>query len=170
MDHFPMMARFNRWVNEKIYAEVAKLDDAAYRADAGLFFGSVHATLNHILIVDRLWTGRVEGIDRGVKSLNQILHDDFKSLQAARREEDERLIALMDRLTPEQLQSTVRYTSADGTRQMEARVWDMLAGMFNHQTHHRGQIYSVLLQRGQKLPDIDLIFYLVEVGQAKMAA
>jgi len=46
----------------------------------------------------------------------------------------------------------------------------MLAGMFNHQTHHRGQIYSVLLQRGQKLPDIDLIYYLVEVGQAKMAA
>ena len=104
------------------------------------------------------------------KSLNQILHDDFKSLQTARREEDARLIALMDRLTPEQLQATVRYTSADGTRRMEARVWDMLAGMFNHQTHHRGQIYSVLLQRGQKLPDIDLIYYLVEVGQAKMAA
>ena len=90
MDHFPMMARFNGWVNEKIYAEVAKLDDVTYRADSGLFFGSLHATLNHIMVVDRLWTGRVEGIDRGVKSLNQILHDDFASLQKARREEDAR--------------------------------------------------------------------------------
>jgi uncharacterized damage-inducible protein DinB len=167
MDHFPMMARFNGWVNEKIYAEVAKLDDATYRADSGLFFGSLHATLNHIMVVDRLWTGRVEGIDRGVKSLNQILHDDFASLQKARREEDARLVQLMDRLTPAELQGTVRYSTADRTRTMEARRWDMLAGMFNHQTHHRGQIYSVLLQRGQKLPDIDLIYYLAETGQAR---
>ena len=170
MDHFPMMARFNGWVNDKIYAEVAKLDDAAYRGNAGLFFGSLHATLNHIMVVDRLWTGRVEGIDRGVKSLNQILHEDFASLHAARREEDTRLIALTDRLTPDKLQSTVRYSTADRTRTMEARVWDMLAGMFNHQTHHRGQIYSVLLQRGQKMPDIDLIYYLAETGQAKYVA
>jgi len=170
MDHFPMMARFNGWVNDKIYAEVAKLDDATYRADSGLFFGSLHATLNHIMVVDRLWTGRVEGIDRGVKSLNQILHDDFASLQKARREEDARLVQLMDRLTPAELQGTVRYSTADRTRTMEARRWDMLAGMFNHQTHHRGQIYSVLLQRGQKLPDIDLIYYLSETGQAKFVA
>jgi uncharacterized damage-inducible protein DinB len=53
---------------------------------------------------------------------------------------------------------------------MEARVWDMLAGMFNHQTHHRGQIYSVLLQRGRKMPDIDLIYYLAETGQARYVA
>src|SRR5262245_429306 len=170
MDHFPMMARFNAWVNEKIYAEVAKLDDATYRDNVGLFFGSLHATLNHIMVVDRLWTGRVEGIDRGVKSLNQILHDDFASLRAARREEDARLIGLVDRLTPEKLQSTVRYSTADRTQTMEARAWDMLAGMFNHQTHHRGQIYSVLLQRGQKMPDIDLIYYLAETGQAKYVA
>jgi len=170
MDHFPMMARFNGWVNEKIYAEVAKLDDATYRGDSGLFFGSLHATLNHIMVVDRLWTGRVEGIDRGVKSLNQILHEDFASLQKARREEDARLVQLMDRLTPAELQGTVRYSTADRTRTMEARRWDMLAGMFNHQTHHRGQIYSVLLQRGQKLPDIDLIYYLAETGQARYVA
>jgi uncharacterized damage-inducible protein DinB len=170
MDHFPLMARFNGWVNEKIYSEVAKLDDTTYRGNSGLFFGSLHATLNHILVVDRLWTGRVEGIDRGVKSLNQILHDDFASLQQARREEDARLVQLMDRLTPAELQATARYSTADRTRTMEARRWDMLAGMFNHQTHHRGQIYSVLLQRGQKMPDIDLIYYLAETGQARYVA
>jgi uncharacterized damage-inducible protein DinB len=170
MDHFPLMARFNGWVNEHVYAAVAQLDDAKYRADCGLFFGSLHATLNHILVVDRLWTGRVEGVDRGIKTLNQILYDDLPSLGAARREEDARMVALMDRLTPTQLQETVRYGTADGKRRMEARRWDMLAGMFNHQTHHRGQIYAVLMQNGIRLPDIDLIYYLAETGQARYVA
>lgn len=57
MHHFSFMARFNAWVNEKLYACVGELDEAKYRADSGLFFGSVHATLNHLLVVDRLWTG-----------------------------------------------------------------------------------------------------------------
>jgi uncharacterized damage-inducible protein DinB len=167
MQHFPMMARFNAWVNEKLYACAAQLDEAAYRGDCGLFFGSIHATLNHLLVVDRLWTGRVQGIDRGVRALNQILHDDLSTLHEARRREDADLVALADRLSDADLQAYKRYTTADGTKTVETRVWDMLAGMFNHQTHHRGQIYAVLLQKGMKLPDIDLIYYLVEAGQSR---
>jgi len=167
MHHFSFMARFNAWVNEKLYACVAELDEAKYRADSGLFFGSIHATLNHLLVVDRLWTGRVQGIDRGVRSLDQILYDDLPALQAGRRQEDADMIALMDRLTDAELQSYKRYWSADRTKQMETKVWDMLTGMFNHQTHHRGQIYAVLLQQGMTLPDIDVIYYLIETGQSR---
>lgn len=54
MDHFPLMARFNRWVNARLYESVAKLSDEQYRKDVGLFFGSVHATLNHLLVGDLL--------------------------------------------------------------------------------------------------------------------
>ncbi|MGH6961191.1 MAG: DinB family protein [Dongiaceae bacterium] len=161
------MARFNAWVNEKLYACVAELDEAKYRGDSGLFFGSIHATLNHLLVVDRLWTGRVQGIDRGVGSLNQVLHDDLPALHAGRRQEDADMIALMDRLTEADLQSYKRYWTADRTNQVESKAWDMLTGMFNHQTHHRGQIYTVLLQQGMKLPDIDVIYYLVESGQTR---
>jgi uncharacterized damage-inducible protein DinB len=161
------MARFSTWVNERLYDAVAKLDDARYRADSGLFFGSVHATLNHILVVDRLWTGRVQGIERGVRSLNQILHDDFAALRQARREEDAGLVELMDRFTDDELEASVRFWTVRRDQQIEARRRDLLSGMFNHQTHHRGQVYAVLLQAGLDLPDIDLIYYLVETGQAR---
>ncbi|HUL09359.1 MAG TPA: DinB family protein [Candidatus Acidoferrum sp.] len=167
MQHVSSMARFNAWVNERLYGCVAQLDETKYRADYGLFFGSIHATLNHLLVVDRLWTGRVQGIDRGIRSLDQILYDDLPALQAARRQEDADLIGLMDRLTDTELQSYKRYSSADRSKHMETRVWDMLTGMFNHQTHHRGQIYAVLLQQGMKLPDIDVIYYLIETGQSR---
>lgn len=167
MHHFSSMARFSAWVNAQLYPCVAQLDDADYRAPGGLFFGSIHATLNHILLVDRLWTGRVKGIDRGARALNQILHDDLPSLREARRQEDAYLIGFMDSLSEADLQARVRYPTVTGQRRMmEARVWDMLTGLYNHQTHHRGQIYALLLQKGLKLPDIDVIYYMVETGQA----
>jgi len=66
MDHFPLMARFNAWANDRIYETVRHLSDEAYRAERGAFFGSVHQTLNHLMVVDRLWTRRIEGKPRPV--------------------------------------------------------------------------------------------------------
>jgi uncharacterized damage-inducible protein DinB len=166
MHHFSFMARYSAWVNERIYDGAAKLSDAAYRGDAKLFFGSVHATLNHVMVVDRLWTGRVEGKDRSVRALSQILHGDFASLRAARKDEDGYIQALMDRLSPADLEASVRYTTLEGET-IEARRWDLLTGLFNHQTHHRGQIYAVLRQNGVALPELDVIYYLIETGKAR---
>jgi uncharacterized damage-inducible protein DinB len=167
MHHFSSMARFSAWVNEQLYPCVAELDEASYRAPSGLFFGSIHATLNHILVIDRLWTGRIKGIDRGVRALDQILHDDLPSLRAARKAEDAYLIEFMDGLSEADLQKRVRYKTVASPRLMETRVWDMLTGLYNHQTHHRGQIYALLLQKGLKLPDVDVIYYLAEIGEAR---
>jgi uncharacterized damage-inducible protein DinB len=167
MHHFSFMARFSAWVNDQLYPRVAELDEASYRAPSGLFFGSIHATLNHILVVDRLWTGRIKGIDRGVRALDQILHDDLPSLRAARKVEDAYLIDFMDGLSEADLQKRVRYKTVTSPRMMETRVWDMLTGLYNHQTHHRGQVYALLLQKGLKLPDIDVIYYLAEIGEAR---
>jgi uncharacterized damage-inducible protein DinB len=169
MHHFSFLSRYNAWVNPRIYDGAAKLSEAAYRADARLFFGSVHATLNHIMAVDRLWTGRVEGKDRGIRALSQILHDDLASLRAARAGEDGYIQALMDRFTQADLEACVRYTTLEGET-VEARRWDLLTGMFNHQTHHRGQIYAVLRQNGIALPDLDVVYYLLETGQARSVA
>jgi uncharacterized damage-inducible protein DinB len=166
MRHFPLMARFNQWVNRQIYDKVATLDEATYRADSGIFFGSIHHTLNHLLVVDRLWLGRITGADRGIHSLDQILFQDFPSLRAAREEEDRALIVLLDGMPDEKIDTTVRFTTIKRDRSFEARTRDLLSGMFNHQTHHRGQIYAVLQQRGMDLPDIDLPFFLPEIGEA----
>jgi uncharacterized damage-inducible protein DinB len=170
MRHFPLMARFNAWVNRQLYDKVATLDDAAYRADCGIFFGSLHRTLNHLLVVDRLWLGRITGTDRGIRSLDQLLYDDFASLRAAREDEDQGLIQLLDEMPEEKIESLIRFSTIKRDRQFEARVRDLLSGMFNHQTHHRGQVYAVLQQRGMDLPDIDLPFFLPEIGEARQIA
>ncbi|HWA43278.1 MAG TPA: DinB family protein [Hypericibacter adhaerens] len=170
MRHFPLMARFNAWVNNQLYDKVAVLDDAAYRADAGIFFGSIHRTLNHLLVVDRLWIGRVTGTDRGIRSLDQLLHDDFAALRAAREAEDQGLIELVDGMTEEQIEAMVRFSTIKRDRHFEARVRDLLSGLFNHQTHHRGQIFAVLQQRGLAMPDVDLAFFLPVVGEARLIA
>ncbi|MEE8502198.1 MAG: DinB family protein, partial [Kiloniellales bacterium] len=84
-DHFRMMGRFNAWANRRVYDAVAALGDDDYRKTRpAAFFGSIHGTLNHLLVVDHLWFGRIEGTDSGVTSLDQILQDDLAGLRAAR--------------------------------------------------------------------------------------
>jgi len=170
MRHFSLMARFNEWVNRQLYDKVAALDDEAYRADTGIFFNSIHHTLNHLLVVDRLWIGRVTGTDRGIHSLDQILFEDFASLRAARETEDRGLIALLDEMPEGKIEALVQFSTIKRDRHFEARVRDLLSGLFNHQTHHRGQIYAVLQQRGMELPDVDLPFFLPEIGEARLIA
>ena len=166
MNHLPMMARFNRWVNGRIYETVSALDDDAYREDRSAFFGSIHNTLNHLLVVDRLWSGRIRGVETGITSLAQVLYDDFEALREARVQEDERLIELVDGLSDVQLQRPVQYTRMLGTGTEEARAGHILITLFNHQTHHRGQVHAMLTQAGLTPPDLDVILYLDEIGEA----
>jgi uncharacterized damage-inducible protein DinB len=166
MDHLPLMARFNAWANGRLYASVATLPDAPYRAERGAFFGSIHRTLNHLLVVDRLWSGRIEGRDRGIRALDQILHDDREELRVAREDEDRRLIALVDRLDDRELERPARYRRMIGEGEEEARCGHILLTLFNHQTHHRGQIHVLLTQQEVVPPPLDVLFFLEELGLA----
>ncbi len=166
MNHLPLMARFNRWANTRVYACVAGLDEEAYRRDRGAFFGSIHHTLNHLLVVDRLWTARIQDRESGIESLDQILFDDFESLKAAREEEDDRFIALVDGLSDAELEAPVRYRRIIGDGVEEARAGHILITLLNHQTHHRGQVHAMLTQAGVTPPPLDVIFYLDEIGEA----
>ena len=164
MDHLPLMARFNAWVNGRLYDTVAGIPDTAYREDRQSFFGSIHNTLNHLLVVDRLWTGRIEGLDRGVRALDQILYDDFDSLRAARAEEDARLVALVDRLGAEDLRAIVTYRRILSGGEQRTRCDHVLITLFNHQTHHRGQVHAMLTRSGVTPPPGDVIYFLEEQG------
>lgn len=134
MDHLPLMARFNAWPNERLYASVARLPDAAYRAERKAFFSSIHRTLNHLLVVDRLWTGRIRGVDRGIRALDQIFYDDLVAWHAARVDEDRQLIELVDGLSAPQLAAPVRYRRIIGEGLEEVRAGHVLLTLFNHQT------------------------------------
>ncbi len=166
MNHLPLMARFNRWANTRVYACVAGLDEEAYRRDRGAFFGSIHHTLNHLLVVDRLWTARIQDRESGIESLDQILFDDLESLKAGRKEQDDKLIALVDGLSDAELEAPVRYRRIIGDGVEEARAGHILITLLNHQTHHRGQVHAMLTQAGVTPPPLDVIFYLDEIGEA----
>lgn len=165
MNNYVLMARFNAWVNGRVFDAVAQLSDAAYREDRGAYFGSIHRTLNHILVVDRLWCGRIEGVDHGIAALDQILYDDFRSLRAAREAEDARFIALVEGLDDARLAAPVTYRPILGDGEAETvRADHILLTLYNHQTHHRGQVHCMLTQAGVTPPPLDLVVFLDALG------
>ena len=162
MNNIALMARFNTWVNKRVYGCVAGLSDAAYRKDRKAYFGSIHNTLNHLLVVDRTWTSRIKSVDHGIESLDQILYDDFDSLRAAREAEDAALIELIGGLSDEELRSPVTYRFLGGGGSHSNRRDHILITLFNHQTHHRGQIHAMLTQQDIDPPPLDVIVFLAE--------
>lgn len=163
MNTFPTLAGFNQWANGRIYDSVAGMADDAYRLDRKAFFGSVHVTLNHLLLVDRLWTGRLKGKPLGFCSLSDILYDDFQELREAREAEDAALIDLVGGFSEDDLQARIGYHTSEGAPG-ERATWMILTTLFNHQTHHRGQIHTMLTQSGIIPPGMDVIYYANEFG------
>ena len=93
LDHYRMFADYNRWANRLLYEAARNLGDADYRENKGAFFGSLHATFNHVLAADRIWLKRFTGTGDAPASLDTLLFDDLASLSSARTTEDDRIIA-----------------------------------------------------------------------------
>ncbi|HJO71901.1 MAG TPA: DinB family protein [Rhodospirillales bacterium] len=165
MNNFSFMARFNAWANERLYGVVADLSDADYREDRKAFFGSIHNTLNHLLVGDRLWLARIEGIEHEIRALDQILHDDFEALWEARRAEDERFTTLVDFFAEARLSAPVTFRRmAGGGGEMSLRLDRILLTLINHQTHHRGQVHAMLTAGGVTPLQMDVIDFMGETG------
>ena len=165
-DELQILSNYNKWANHKIFTAVAELSDDAYRKDMGAFFGSIHATLNHILVIDRLWSSRIMGEYHGILGLDQILHEDLDGLKKDRETMDEHIIRLVGRLSSGMdggLDREVYYRMLKGGEKHVSPARHILLTLFNHHTHHRGQVHCMLTQSGIKdLPPLDVIFYLRE--------
>lgn len=158
------MARYNRWMNRNLFSVCADIPDADRRKDMGAFFKSIHKTLDHIFYGDKAWMNRFVGKPVGV-DIGQELHADFASLSKARQRMDNSIIEWADELDSEWLQADFEYTSnVDGkTRVLPA--WILVTHMFNHQTHHRGQVTTLIKQLGHDpgitdipwLPDLNSV-------------
>jgi len=161
---FEMFAAYNTWVNERLYDAAARISDRDYRADRGAFFGSLHGTLNHLLLGDRIWMHRFTGTGDEPKELDAILYDDFKALREARRAEDARIAAYIDTLTETALAGTIRYRSTRSPAEIEQRLAPLLLHFFNHQTHHRGQAHCLLTEITGEAPSFDLLVFQRQTG------
>ncbi len=157
--HFRMFAAYNAWANSVLYSAVANLADEDYRLDRGAAFKSVHGTLNHILVADRIWMKRFTGEGDAPSRLDTILYDDFVLLRLAREAEDARIIAWIDDLRTEAFTGRFTYTTVTDLRTISQRLTPALAHLFNHQTHHRGQASALLTGLGEHAPVMDLIYF-----------
>ena len=158
MKHIHTLARYNRWMNQRVYDCCASLSDEQRKQDMGAFFGSIHGTLNHLLLADRLWMGRFQGEQFRVSSLDQELYADFAELRAARESEDERIVEWAASLTQRDLDGELRYMSMVNPQPRSFPFQIAVSHFFNHQTHHRGQLTTLLSQLGVDVGVTDLIW------------
>jgi len=168
--NYQQLARYNTWMNRRVYAHCAELSDVDRRRDAGAFFKSVHGTLNHLLVGDHAWllrcTGDLERYsprDSGgslirLMGLDQILYEEFSDLRAQRELTDRLLEEWVSSLDPAQLAADVTYRGMKGS--YAHPLWWALTHLFNHQTHHRGQVTTLLLQLGRDPGITDFIEFV----------
>jgi len=169
---YRMFAGYNRWCNERLYDAAAKVADADYRADRGAFFKSLHGTLNHLLLGDVIWMQRFTGEGMLPKTLDEILHDDFATLRAARRAMDDRISRYVGALSEADLARPIRYRTFVNPVDIEQVLAPALDHFFNHQTHHRGQAHALLssIIGNERTPSFDLIIYQRETGLLRKLA
>ena len=166
------LARYNRWMNDKLYRVAATLSDEERKRDAGAFFESIHGTFNHLLLADRVWLARFAGVTvsdgfmgpGGIRSLDQELFADFEELRREQARTDDELSAWVSGLTEERLAGPLVYMRR-GQKQ-EVPLWWAVAHLFNHQTHHRGQITTLLSQQGCD-PGVTDLFAMLSQEAAK---
>ena len=154
------MARYNRWQNENLYGAADALSDAERQRTRGAFFGSIHATLNHLLWGDRIWMSRLAGTPRPEGGIPQSvsLYADWNDLKRERAVFDNVIVDWADQLEDASLAGELTWFSGAIKAEVRKPKWLLVTHMFNHQTHHRGQVHCMLTQAGSKPGDTDLPF------------
>ncbi len=150
-----LMTAYSHWMNQKLYRVCATIPEADRRKDQGAFFKSVHDTLNHILFGDRAWMGRFTGQPFG-RPIGEELYADFNELWQQQDRTDQEILAWCDRLEDDWLQQPFTYTSNIYEENRVLPTWVLVTHMFNHQTHHRGQLTTLIKQLGYEPGITDL--------------
>jgi uncharacterized damage-inducible protein DinB len=155
LDHFRVLARYNRIANERLYTCCSDLGDAEYYSHRRGSFGSIHALLNHILLGDRIWMSRFKGEGHTTPPLNAILYQSLADLRSARMQEDLEIEAFFGNATQDFLVKTLSYINSKGFSYQDSAPLAVLH-FFNHQTHHRGQVHVMISQTEIQPPSLDM--------------
>jgi uncharacterized damage-inducible protein DinB len=154
MNYYTTIARYNRWMNQKLYGVCTDIPDRDRKSDRGAFFKSIHGTLNHILVADRIWLGRFTQ-QPFVAKLDEELYSNFSELRVERESLDLTIVDWAQTLTSDWLNADFNYTNSSGVTRTRP-CWLLVTHMFNHQTHHRGQLTTLLNQMGYEPGVTDL--------------
>jgi uncharacterized damage-inducible protein DinB len=143
-----MMAAYGAWMNGRLLELCGGLTDGDRKRDLGAFFRSIHGTFDHLIYGDVAWMGRFTGGPMPAKRIGEVVHESWDELATARRAMDERMVGWAADVTEAWLADTMAYVSVnDGkTRVLPRGV--LVTHMFNHGTHHRGQLTTLMKQLG----------------------
>ena len=167
-DHFELLSIYNQWMNSKLYEAASQLSDTELATDRGAFFGSILGTLNHIMVGDIIWLKRLANHPAcvsllretaGIKQptrLDQMLFKDLGRLSQQRTRLDSIIINWMAGLSEDDLNVVLTYHNTQGIA-ANKRYSSLVYHFFNHQTHHRGQVSTLLLQAGVDIGVTDLL-------------
>jgi uncharacterized damage-inducible protein DinB len=156
VEYCQLLARYNRWMNERLFGVLGELSDEERRRDRGAFFGSIHRTLDHIVWADRTWLGRFTGVPHPIAAYGADAHPEFATLERERDAADTAILDWTGRLKPAWLAAMFEYRAASdgGLRTMPG--WIAATHLFQHATHHRGQVTTMLKQAGRDIGATDL--------------
>ena len=158
--HFTTLARYNAWATARLLDAVARVPEVDYRRDVGLFFRSIHGTLNHLLVGEhQLWFVRFSEGSSPRVALDAEIETDRARLATSLREGAARWAPLIAGFAAPRWDGTLNYTTMRGTA-ASLPFAATLTHVFNHGTHHRGQVTAALTALGQSCPELDLVYYL----------
>lgn len=178
-EHIVLLARYNAWMNAKLYDAAATLSSHELALDRGAFFSSILGTLNHLVVADTIWLKRFamhplqlpsqhHDLDpvRQLPSptgLDAVLFTDLAALRQRRTLLDEAISKWMAVLTAEDLAANLDYANTKGVANCK-NVAALILHLFNHQTHHRGQTTTLLAQAGVDVGVTDLVALIPNVS------
>lgn len=160
-EYIRLMAAYTRWQNDSLYNAASELSDVARTEDRGAFFSSIHGTLNHLLWGDQLWLHRLAGTPAPISgdipdSLTQ--YEEWPRLRDARRETDLRILEWSKRVRDADIQGNLSWYSGAIQADVTRPRWALIIQLFNHGTHHRGQVHAMLTAAGARPDDTDVPF------------
>lgn len=160
VEYVRAMARYNSWQNENIYGAADALTDMQRKEQRGAFFGSIHGTLNHLLWGDQMWMSRFAGTTKPKVSIagSKDMYASWDELKRERLAFDQVITDWAGKLEPVWLEGDLTWFSGNAGREVTKPKWLVTTHMFNHQTHHRGQVHCMLTQCGAKPGATDLPF------------
>jgi uncharacterized damage-inducible protein DinB len=154
--YFAGLARYHAWATQRLLDALARMDDAQWHRDCGLFFGSVHGTVSHLLVTDGIWWSRFALGQSPSLALDTVPHDRREPLVAALQADVLRWAPWVAALTAERFDGPLDYTRANG-EVVRLPFTPTLGHVFNHATHHRGQLTAALTAQGLASPELDWV-------------
>ena len=158
--HFGGLARYHVWATRRLLEAVSRVSNENYQCDVGRFFKSIHGTLNHLLVAEHLlWYARFAKGASPVLALDAEIEPDRERLAQALKGGSANWTQLIDSLPVERFDGQLSYTTMRGTP-ANLPFAATLAHVFNHATHHRGQITAALTHMGYECPELDMVYFL----------